>query len=572
MSSESLNVVIDIYDTIYDNNIELGRRLIDSNYKSLSSKQKNALLKLAAINGRKEIVIHILNKKENYLFSNQSLDGIIINLSRNNRIRSSERENYIDIIEILIDEGVRVVDEDIEVAVDTGDIELILLLLKNYDESEVDMENLWGSFETFWVHLMSKAIKNRDSELVKVLMDSEYYNLSYEEEEIIFNYALENDIKTVDMFIKKGMSIPEDALLYATHGGLKVIKLLIDNGVDPKNFEALQEAAYGAYNINKESEKIIDFLLKNGEFDISDIMNLLYELEEDDEEDYTDIISHIKKSIRIPNMRQQIKESYKHQEFKWQDICSKLNKEGLKDLIEIGTELGIKSLDKKSKRELCKIISEEMYNIIESCEDSNLLGDELNELPKWRIFKIKGKCYDIIDLKKILRSGETRNPFTREILPVDKINERIYSLEKMSIKGIIETEDLFTRVKDTPIFRKKEYLNQQVVRLFGMFPYMLDTSLIIKANDSEINFMSGKLFKNSANNILQATRNEIEKIEKLKGVEKKIAFVEVLLKPVSEEKFVLLYDGFLYFSKRKSGEELSDDRFLYMIGGGKKKR
>jgi hypothetical protein len=554
MSSES-NVILDIYDTIYNNNIEHGKRLIDSNYKSLSYKQRNALIKIAAINGNKDILIHILKKESSKLKGNLSLDGIIINLSRENRLRSYEKEKYMDIIKIFLDEGVEVVNEDIEEAIYSGDIELILLLLKNYD-GEVD------------VNIMSKAIKKRDIELVKVLMDSENYNLSDEEEEIVFNYALENDIKIVDMFIKKGIKIPEDALLYATHGGLKVIKLLIDNGVDPKNFEALQEAAYEAYNINKESEKVIDFLLKNGEFDISDIMNLLYDLEEDDEQDYTDIISHIKESIRIPNLRQQIKESYKHQEFKWQDICSKLNKEGLKDLIEIGTELGIKSLDKKSKRELCKIISEEMYDIIESCEDSNLLGDDLNKLPKWRIFKIKGKCYDIIDLKKILRSGETRNPFTREILPVDKINERISSLEKMSIKGIIETEDLFTRVRDTPIFSEKEYLNQQVVKFFGMFPYMLDTSLIIKATDSEINFMSGKLFENSANDILQATRNEIKKIEKLKGVEKKIAFVEVLLKTgVSEEKIVLLYDGFLYFSKRVSGEDLSDDRFLYMIGG-----
>jgi hypothetical protein len=553
-------VILDIYDTIYNNNIEHGKRLIDSNYNSLSYKQKNALLKIAAINGKKDIVIHILNKNS----SKGSLDGdaiiedIIINFPSYLTKRDdlfSEREKYMDIIKIFLDEGVTVVEGDIHSALFTVDIELILLLLKNYD----------GGVNFF---LMSKAL-NWGHELVKVLMDSEYYNLSYGEEKILFYHALENDIKIVEMFIKKGIEIPEDALLYATRGGLKVIKLLIDNGVDPKNFEALQEAAYGSiYQSVKESKKLIDFLLKNGDFDISDIMNLLYDLEEDDEEDYTDIISHIKKSIRIPNLRQQIKESYKHQEFKWQDICSKLNKEGLKDLIEIGTELGIKSLDKKSKRELCKIISEEMYEIIESCEDSNLLGDDLNKLPKWRIFKIKGKCYDIIDLKKILRSGETRNPFTREILPVDKINERIYSLEKMSIKGIIETEDLFTRVRDTPIFSKKEYLNQQVVKLFGMFPYMLDTSLIIKATDSEINFMSGKLFKNSANDILQATRNEIEKIEKRKGVEKKIAFVEVLLKTgVSEEKIVLLYDGFLYFSKRVSGEDLSDDRFLYMIGG-----
>jgi hypothetical protein len=279
------------------------------------------------------------------------------------------------------------------------------------------------------------------------------------------------------------------------------------------------------------------------------------------------ILKRLRTEKVIPNLRQQIKDSYLKKEFNWQLICSKLNKEGRDDLIDLALGLEINSPDKMSKRELCKIISSEMFDIVESCQDSNLLGDELNELPKWRIFKIKGKCYDIIDLKKILDSGETRNPFTREELPEDEIMARINKIESMSIKGSIDAigDNLFTRVKETPIFSQKEYLNQRVVKLFGIFPYMLEPSLIVKANDSEIDFMAEKLFRSEANEVLQVSSNEIKTIEELKGIGKKIAFVDVLIN-TDESKLVVLYDAFSYFSKRKSGQDLSDDRFLYMIG------
>jgi hypothetical protein len=281
------------------------------------------------------------------------------------------------------------------------------------------------------------------------------------------------------------------------------------------------------------------------------------------------ILKRLRTEKVIPNLRQQIKDSYLKKEFNWQLICSKLNKEGRDDLIDLalGLEINVSSPDKMSKRELCKIISSEMFDIVESCQDSNLLGVELNELPKWRIFKIKGKCYDIIDLKKILDSGETRNPFTREELPEDEIMARINKIESMSIKGSIDAigDNLFTRVKETPIFSQKEYLNQRVVKLFGIFPYMLEPSLIVKANDSEIDFMAEKLFRSEANEVLQVSSNEIKTIEELKGIGKKIAFVDVLIN-TDESKLVVLYDAFSYFSKRKSGQDLSDDRFLYMIG------
>jgi hypothetical protein len=313
-------------------------------------------------------------------------------------------------------------------------------------------------------------------------------------------------------------------------------------------------------NIN-DYLNIIKLLVRNNIYTITqDDLNLAEGLD-----DLLEVLKTLRTEKTITNLRQQIKDSYLKKEFNWQLICSKLNKEGRNDLIDLalGLEINVSSPDKMSKRELCKIISSEMFDIVESCQDSNLLGDELNELPKWRIFKIKGKCYDIIDLKKILDSGETRNPFTRENLPVDEIETRINKIESMSIKGSIDADDLFTRVKETPIFSQKEYLNQQVVKLFGMFPYMLEPSLILKANDSDIDFMTEKLFKSSSNEILNATINDIKTIKDLKGIRKKIAFVNVL---VNTDALIVLYDAFSYFSKRNSGQDLSDDRFLYMIG------
>jgi hypothetical protein len=431
-------------------------------------------------------------------------------------------------------------------------------------------KQLWQDYEYIG------ELKPAERKYIMLFIDSKYTLLSERQLDNLINSLSKAGLFDILSYIFENNNFSSHWSYQTGLGNIPMGEGFLESMVE-EMYQSVAGPSFYDYSMEPRNNRINDYL------DIIKLLvrNNIYTITQDDLDmarierldDLLKILKRLRTGKILPNLRQQIKDSYLKKEFNWQLICSKLNKEGKNDLLDLALGLEINNVSRKkmskmskmSKRELCKIISSEMYDIVESCEDSNLLGDDLNSLPKWRIFKIKGKCYDIIDLKNILKSGETRNPFTREQLPVVEINKRIFVLEKMLIKGSIEREDLFTSVRDNPIFSQKEYLNQQVVKLFGMFPYMLEPSLIVKANDSEIDFMANKLFTSGSNDILEVRRNEIKTIKDLKGIGKKIAFVDVLVN-TDESKLVVLYDAFSYFSKRRSGQDLSDDRFLYMIG------
>jgi hypothetical protein len=276
--------------------------------------------------------------------------------------------------------------------------------------------------------------------------------------------------------------------------------------------------------------------------------------------------SNIKKR-RLPLLRKSIKESFNKKEFVWQDVCSQLNKEGIEYLKKIANELLIVDVEGKNKRELCKLISNEMMDAVESCEDTNLFGDELNKLPGWRIYKIKSKCYDILDLKNIIDSGETRNPFTREKLPVEDIKQRIKLLINIKGTGTLDSKNFLKDVKESQIFSMETYLTQQIVKLYSKFPYMLEPTLVSLATDEEINQMIEDVFQTDANDVFKVTSQEIRNLRRLSGTEKKIKFIELLVRLTEyDNKTNLLYLAFLYFSKIKKGQDTTDDLFYSITG------
>jgi hypothetical protein len=285
------------------------------------------------------------------------------------------------------------------------------------------------------------------------------------------------------------------------------------------------------------------------------------------EMDFFDLYDSNIKKRRLPLLRKSIKESFNKKEFVWQDVCSQLNKEGIEYLKKIADELLIVDVEGKNKRELCKLISNEMMDAVESCEDTNLFGDELNKLPGWRIYKIKSKCYDILDLKNIIDSGETRNPYTREKLPVEDIKQRIKLLINIKGTGTLDSKNFLKDVKESQIFSKEAYLTQQIVKLYSKFPYMLEPTLVSLAPDEDINQMIEDLFQSNTNEVFKVTQQEIRNLRVLSGTEKKIKFIELLVRLTEyDNKTNLLYLAFLYFSKIKKGQDTTDDLFLSLTG------
>jgi hypothetical protein len=383
-----------------------------------------------------------------------------------------------------------------------------------------------------------------------------------------------NQIPIVELLIKYGADIRDNddlPLFYAVQEGFARMSIfLIENGanIHSRNNTILSFAVQDNLPARERGNsilKIFQYLLRY-DFPRYVITTALSKVPES--EDYKDL--EFRKMLKkylvengqpVKELSENLKNAIKRREFKWQDICSQLNKEGKEKLKKHGILLGL-DVNDKSKRDLCKIISEEMLLLDETCDNFNLSGDSLNELPKWRIFKIKGTCYDILDLKEILDSGETRNPYTREDLPVGDIKGRLKMMTNLSIRNRLESETFIERVKINPLVD----VNQLVIRLFGKFPYMIDPSIITNATDSEIDELSRELFIGKANNMFRVTTETSSKILEASGNKKKRLFIELLLKlKENRQLFQLIYFAFSYFDKKNKGYNVKDELYLSMI-------
>jgi hypothetical protein len=170
-----------------------------------------------------------------------------------------------------------------------------------------------------------------------------------------------------------------------------------------------------------------------------------------------------------------------------------------------------------------------------------------------------------MDLKKIIESGDTRNPYTREQLPVDEIKSRLDILSKLT-NTYYKQDTLFKRVLDNPIFSLEQYFFQRINILFSKFPYPIDPLIIKDATDKEIDYMISKLFETSANVLLKIDGNTIFELKRLSSTNKKLVFVDTLIKSNSnEENNLLLYTAFVSFLKRKRNILDRDDMFELMI-------
>lgn len=493
-------------------------------------------------------------------------------------------------------------------ALDLGNIEIMDML---YKAGEVDIGK--GNIEN--------AVENHNWDIIQFLLDRSPRrrlgrNLNYGNIALLraIEHARTDIVKSlaeygVDLFANDNNAL----VLAAELDELDIVEYLVEAGADVN----AQNSAPIGFAIQKGYDEVVEYLLSKGaivndnvfyyaveknnlplverflkilkpstEF-ISQVIESLNEYLEakfsawnseqtDPSIDPFEYITDFRKMIallqkynrqyRLQRLQSEIFSSLEKRQFKWQKVCSTMGEKDISELVETASALGLPH-SALSKRQLCASIADHMYKSDETCKDTNLLGEDLTSLPQWRIFKIDGVCFDILDLSQILASGETRNPFTRQELPVQDIKDRLATLQGMSIKSL-ESETLLTRVAESQIYSPAQHLKSLVVKLFQSFPYMLDTKIILDATDDQVDVMISKLFETDANLILRVSNRIVDAMKSAVGIDKKIQFVTVLLSEPTDEKKVLLYDAFVYFSKLRDNQSVDQDTFMYMIGGG----
>lgn len=263
---------------------------------------------------------------------------------------------------------------------------------------------------------------------------------------------------------------------------------------------------------------------------------------------------------------------FKKLTFKWEKYVSTTYKGSLIPLKEQAKLFDIDSniINSNNKRLiaynltlLCEKLESE--RIIYSEDMVDLSGTPINELPVWKIMEINGIPFNCFDLFRLIHNQMYTNPYTREILPVDKIKKKEIFLEEILCEFQLKNFDLVQVVSNIPIRTKENILSDRLLHeLWNKIAYTPPMKLILNATDLEIDEMLDKLYfccslsmsisneviihpsrrliyrgeddnRGYSFNLYTMCNKQIEKkIKNLKDFEKKVEFVNLLIRIINQ--------------------------------------
>ena len=221
--------------------------------------------------------------------------------------------------------------------------------------------------------------------------------------------------------------------------------------------------------------------------------------------------------------------------FKWQEICASLGDEKIQELKEIGKLYKIDT-EGKNKREICmelaKKLEKKMKIDISDCNnDSSILGDSITDIYKPFLIKIKDNekiyCFNILELKESINKGETRNPYTRNELPVDIINKKYEKLKKLTIPSKFTLTNIIEQIKNTPILTKEVLQRQKIIDLFSKMHYTGDIEIFMNAPIERYN----QIFNDLVEYGLEIKKQDHEMYKnKVNLIDKRNVIIDVLIR------------------------------------------
>lgn len=216
-----------------------------------------------------------------------------------------------------------------------------------------------------------------------------------------------------------------------------------------------------------------------------------------------DILKDVKEKIKNRIQKDNSK-------FTSDSICKTLGQEGLQELKDFTSYLGIHFSKDVRKRELCVLIANELYAPVKECDstesnskkcclpdDINVNLDPIVGLPRWRVFKYEDRCYDLKDLYNINKSGSgsgiIRDPYTNKVLPSRKIMLEFQKLNELSNQDLEEMfkDSLTEEIKDVIEIKGQGNIEIDPIRkewnkLNELFPYSLNGDNFLKISFIEL--------------------------------------------------------------------------------------
>ena len=159
-------------------------------------------------------------------------------------------------------------------------------------------------------------------------------------------------------------------------------------------------------------------------------------------------------------------------------MCSSLDEKNIEEIRNIANIQGI-STNGKSKREMCVLLSKEytkqMLQTPECINEETMLGDPVNLIPKPLLFTVTEKehtyCFNIIELLEYINKGNNKNPWTRSLLPIDAIKERMVTLRQILLESKFSLVNILDEIRNNKIMTKESILRLKIVNLIALLNY-----------------------------------------------------------------------------------------------------
>ena len=437
---------------------------------------------------------------------------------------------------LLIDAGVGVNRNLLRNAISAGNGHLLRMFLGGMDSPSGSQELL--------DELLALAIRERCSHAVIVL--KEHFVEDLAERRDVFSHHLVPAVKErathlLRNLLEAGGDANADggaALSLACRlGDLGSARELITFGADP----TLQDDEPLKLALRAGHTSLVMFLLNNGADHDVVIRHSV---------SVPDLPASFVKAVlartRMERLRIAIRNSSRHLDFRWQVLAlpGKLTLTGWRQLLHQAEHFGLEG-GNLGKRTICKLLAEKCYpHELEDDkplpDDLDLVGNRIRDLPPWQRFRSpsSGVVYNVFDLFHLLDIGKDKDPFHFQPLPLADIKRRREFLRRTLLPSRFRQENLLDQVAESPLPSPITVLRQALISfVWDKIPYPPSTDIIVEATDEDIDRMVRKLCMVTSGCRPYSMIDDVglARVQRLTGIGKKTAMVELLRKIVEEE-------------------------------------
>ena len=356
------------------------------------------------------------------------------------------------------------------------------------------------------------AVKNRNKHMIKILLQNGA-NIDAREGELLITACTEMANQEQSQSIDTSMDMME---------------FLLANGADPN----MKESQALRICVSKRYYRAVELLLDHGADD--SVTDNLYQ-----DHVMRNLISKWRKENRYKRLKRAIRSSFDRDVWKWQSMCRPEvgNSSNLTLLRQQAKCMGInENLSNLSKMQMCAALAKKTEPLIQTdptMEGVDLYGDELASIPKWKLYEVHGRVYNIFDLIRMVKKGYTNCPYTRLPIPVNDIRDRCKFLERTLTRNYLNDFNLVEQVRQTPLITREIELKTLLLNnLWCRMEYPPSIDILFKSPESTINDMVSKLYMAANDHIMYPMLSTYRRWEILHAstlARKREMFIELLI-------------------------------------------